>query len=328
MSFRAKMKRIAFIHSRLRNLADYPSSKELAQGLEEREGEEPSTRTIQRDIEWMRDEGAPIEYEQSRHGYYYSHTNWQLPAMTLTEGDLLALMVADRALAGYRNSPFYSKLKDVFERLTHLLPEKVTLTSQDLAADVSVIADPVTSIDEIIWNTLRNGLESQTSVFIQYQAPGYTTSADRVVDPLHIIGHRGEWYLLCWSHHNKDVRVYALNRIRLARDTRKSFNRPPNFKAEDYIDPNFGVFVNEGDAEIEVCFTGQAAVKIQERSWHPGQRIEQHSDGTITLRFLTNQRSQLLFWVSQWGPEAEILSPPELRARAKERFVATAALYS
>jgi len=37
--------------------------------------------------------------------------SWQLPGLDLTEGDLMALMVSDRALAGYRNSPWYDGLR-------------------------------------------------------------------------------------------------------------------------------------------------------------------------------------------------------------------------
>ncbi len=322
------MQRFAYIDNRLRYRKDYPSARALADGLREQYGETPAVRTIQRDIEKLRGRGAPIEYDAQRHGYYYTDENWQLPGIVLTEGDLMGLMVADRALAGYRNSPFYDDLRSVFERLTQQLPRTVTVSSEDLIADVSVITDPVTQIREDIWRCVRTGMSEHRSIALHYRAPGYSDTVVRIVDPLHLVGQGGEWYLLCWSHHNEDVRVYALNRIQKASVRAQTFTRPADFRVDRYIDPAFGVFVGQDPVDVVVRFDGEAASKIPERTWHPGQTVEQHPDGSITVRFHTNQRSQVLFWVSAWGPNAEILEPPDLRAYAAAWFRETADRYT
>ena len=79
--------------------------------------------------------------------------------------------------------------------------------------------------------------------------------------------------------------------------------------------------------DIAVRFDGEAASKIPERQWHADQQVERRPDGSIIVRFRTNQQSQVLFWVSQWGPNAEILEPPELRDRAREWFAGAAERY-
>jgi predicted DNA-binding transcriptional regulator YafY len=327
MSHRAITRRQHYIDSRLRYRQDYPSGPDLVRGLHEEYGESVHKRTLERDMNEMRDRGAPIEYDPRRHGYYYSDLSWQLPALDLTEGDLMALMVSDRALEGYRNSPWYDELRSVYERLTTLLPDNVSISSEDLIAHVSVISDPVTRIDKDVWSVVREGLYKQRTIAIHYKAPGHDDPAIRIIDPLHLVGHRGEWYLLCWSHHHKEVRIYALFRIKNARLRKESFTPPEGFSVEDHIDPSFGVFVNEGAVDIAVRFDGEAASKIPERRWHSDQEVERLPDGSIIVRFRTNQQSQVLFWVSQWGPNAEILEPPELRERAREWFAGAAERY-
>ena len=151
--------------------------------------------------------------------------------------------------------------------------------------------------------------------------------AIRVIDPLHLVGHRGEWYLLCWSHHHDEVRIYALFRIKTAKLRKETFTRPEGFSVEHYIDPSFGVYVNEDAVEIAVRFDDEAASKIPERQWHADQQVERLENGGIIVRFRTNQQSQVLFWVSQWGPNAEILEPAELRERAREWFAGAAERY-
>ncbi len=123
------------------------------------------------------------------------------------------------------------------------------------------------------------------------------------------------------------MRIYALFRIKQARLRNEIFTRPDGFAVETYIDPSFGVFVSEGAVDIAVRFDGEAATKIPERRWHSDQNVERLPGGSIIVRFRTNQQSQVLFWVSQWGPNAEILEPPELRERAREWFAGTAERY-
>ncbi len=142
-----------------------------------------------------------------------------------------------RSIQENRSKDFSDQLRSVFERLTTLLPDKVTVSSEDLVADVSVIADPVTPIDKDVWSVPREGLYQQRTIAIHYKAPG-------------------EWYLLCWSHHDEEVRIYALFRIKKARRRKKTFTRPEGFSVDTYIDPPFGVFVNEGAANIAVRFDG------------------------------------------------------------------------
>ena len=178
----------------------------------------------------------------------------------------------------------------------------------------------MTAIKQNVWAAVQQALHADRSIKISYQAPGYDTAVTRVLDPYHLVGHDGEWYLLAYSHHNDEVRVYAMSRIKKCSVTRDAFSRPSDFAPENYIDPNMGVFVNEPKSQVAIGFSSDVAPLIRERTWHPDQSIEALKDGRIVLRFTTNQLSQSLFWISQWGPNAEVLEPPELRKMATEWF--------
>ncbi|MFP4552134.1 MAG: helix-turn-helix transcriptional regulator [Spirochaetales bacterium] len=328
MSFRAKMERVAYIDGRLRHKKDYPSAVQLARDYAELSGDTITARSIKRDIEWMREQAAPIEYDPRHRGYYYAGEDYVLPAIRLSAGDLLAITVAERALESYRNSPYYERVRSVFDRLAKLLPERVSVQSGELSQRVSVIAEPATEIRDEVWDALRRGLEGECTLAVHYRAPGYSDTSVRMLDPYHVVGHRGQWYLLAHSHHDAEVRIYALNRILKCTVTKDRFTRPPGFSPADHIDPSFGIFRGEEEQEVAIRFAPHVAAQIKERQWHPGQRIEDQPDGGVVLRYDTNQMSQTLFWVGQWGPNAEILEPSDLRNRAAEWFRATATLYA
>src|SRR5712692_7844444 len=77
-----------------------PNATSLAKLLEVNE------RTIHRDIDCLRDQlGAPIEYDQSRHGYYYREETYRLALPQVSEGECLALFLAERLLQQYKGTP-------------------------------------------------------------------------------------------------------------------------------------------------------------------------------------------------------------------------------
>ena len=83
------MQRVAFIDRRLRHKRDYPSASTFERDYLVEAGETFDKRTWKRDVEWLREQGAPIEYDARKHGYFYSDTSFSFPALRLSEGDLL-----------------------------------------------------------------------------------------------------------------------------------------------------------------------------------------------------------------------------------------------
>ena len=65
-------------------------------------------KTIVRDIAFMRDRLAlPIEFDPQIQAYRYTQPVNAFPTVQVTEGELLALLVARRALEQYRGTPFH-----------------------------------------------------------------------------------------------------------------------------------------------------------------------------------------------------------------------------
>lgn len=236
--------------------------------------------------------------------------------------------MAERALIAYRNSPYYDRLQNVLTSLASSLPEKVTLTAEEIVGRHTVITDAVTTIGPGIWKGVQHALASSRSIEIHYQTPGYTSPVSRLVDPYHLVGHRGEWYVLGHSHHDDEVRIYAMSRIKQCVPTADVFTVPGDFAVERFIDPHLGIYVNEPRETVVIRFSGAVADMIRQRVWHPDQRIESTEDGGLLVTYPTNQLSGTLHWVSQWGPNAEILEPAKLREMATVWFTGAAERYA
>ena len=72
---------------------------------------EVTERTVRSDIEFMRDRySAPIECSKSQ-GYHYTYSDWRLPTIPLTQGDLFALTLGANMLEAYAGSAYQADLK-------------------------------------------------------------------------------------------------------------------------------------------------------------------------------------------------------------------------
>ena len=88
------------IHQAIRS-GKYPNATTLANELE------VCTKSVHRDLDFMRDRlQLPLEYDGARFGYHYTQEVSAFPSLQITEGELFALLVAEKALQQYRGTNF------------------------------------------------------------------------------------------------------------------------------------------------------------------------------------------------------------------------------
>src|ERR1043166_4637711 len=101
---RPPVERMLRIHQVLQS-GKFPNARILAEEME------VSTKSIHRDIEFMRDRmGLPLEFDPGHQGYHYTQEVSSFPTLQVTEGELFALLVAEKALQQYRGTTFEKPL--------------------------------------------------------------------------------------------------------------------------------------------------------------------------------------------------------------------------
>src|ERR1700757_4278920 len=104
-----------------------PNCASLAEKLE------VSAKTVQRDIDYMRYQlSLPIEYDKERHGFYFTEPVAHFPAVHITESELVALLVARKAVEQYANTSFQKPLAAAFQKLSAGLDDQVAFNWQEL----------------------------------------------------------------------------------------------------------------------------------------------------------------------------------------------------
>src|SRR5271155_2545287 len=123
---RPPLERMMRLHERLKARV-FPNCRKLASELE------VSAKTIQRDIDFMRDRlGLPIEYDPLQFGFYYTEPVANFPSIEVSQGEIIALFVARKALEQYRGTSFERSLRTAFQKISEGLQEKVEFQWSDL----------------------------------------------------------------------------------------------------------------------------------------------------------------------------------------------------
>jgi predicted DNA-binding transcriptional regulator YafY len=304
---RPPLRRIMVIDQALR-ANRWPTSERLAQELE------VTVRTVRRDIAYLRYQlRAPIEFDPVRNGYHYAEPSYRLPFLQLTQGELIALYRAERLLRQLEGTPFEANLRQAIEKLGTMLPDGVSIRLDAMADLLAVLPATRPYYDPEAFCALSTAVVCRRRVEMVYWTADRNETTRRAFDPYDLVVIDDGWYAVGYCHLRQAIRMFAVQRVRSVRDTGATFDRPADFRLDDYMQGSFRAVRGDGDHEVALRFSPDAAGRIAEKQWHPSQTIEHQSDGSLIVRFRLTSLVEVKRWVMFWGGDCEALEPQELR---------------
>ena len=286
----------------------FPNCQKLATELE------VSAKTIQRDIEVMRDQlGLPIAYDAYEHGYHLTEEVHEFPTIQVTQGELLALLVAQKAIEQYRGTPYHAQLETAFAKLLAPLNDMTGYAPTDETISFKVTAPAAHELDS--FDRLGRAANDQLEVSFAYRKPGSTQTENRRVQPYHTTHREGRWYLIGHDVDRDALRTYAISRIGEVTLSARWFERPKDFCIERYFASALGVMNGTESHRVRIRFSPLSADHVRDRFWHESQEFTSNPDGTLELALQLADLLEVERLILQWGGHAIALDPPELRTR-------------
>ena len=132
------------------------------------------------------------------------------------------------------------------------------------------------------------------------------------IEPLHFFENQGGLYLFINVPRYNDIRILAVERIQELSITDDAFVYPKDFNPEERLESAFDVTMDD-EKTFKIWFDQSQARYIKERKWSPKQEIKDQDDGSIILIMTTSGLGDVMRWVMQYGSDAEVLEPEELR---------------
>lgn len=173
-----------------------------------------SVRTIKRDLDALENSGAPIWSRPGPGGGYGVAGRANLPPITLTPAQAVALLAAVTAAP---DAPYADLAAAGIRKIVDVLDPRTRVKADELARRIWVNAD--SPVARTVSSALEQAMSEQLVVRIRYtSANGSTTTRD--VEPVIFALSGGRWYMISWCRLRHDMRWFLLQRIERASVTR------------------------------------------------------------------------------------------------------------
>ncbi len=139
--------------------------------------------------------------------------------------------------------------------------------------------------------------------------------------------YKQRWYMLGYKVKSRDIRTYALDRVREMQVTMEHFTLPEDLDLEEYFGPIIGVTSSKADIRtVRIRTTPTQAKYLRALPLHKSQMEEVHDDYSIfTYRLKLNY--ELVHELLAFGPAVTVLEPRELRIMLTSELRDTLANY-
>ncbi len=283
---------------------------------------EVSTKTAQRSLEFMRSRlRLPLEYSAERRGWYYNEPVYGLTAVELTEGELVAILLAEKLARQYRDTAIGKHIEEAFAKVLSAVTNIISVDLNALAEAYSFEAAATTEAAHETIRHLSRAIKERLRIEMTYFTAARGDLTHRQADPLHLRNSGGEWYLIAWDHLRQGPRDFLVSRIRELTVTDQRFDGPAGFDLEEYLQSGFGMFRGGQLHEVEIIFDEYQARWIRERSkFHPSEEREELPDGRLVLRMKVTALDGVMRFVMQYGSHATVIGPEELRQAIRDEI--------
>jgi proteasome accessory factor B len=316
---RPPLERMNYIHEQLED-DKLPNCSSLAKVFE------VSPKTIQRDIEFMRDRlDYPIEWDGERRGYYYTGPVEHMPVATISEGELVAMLVAQKAVEQFKGTPFEKPLANAFAKIASQLDGPVTVAIGEARSAITFKPIGVGRGDLELFRRLSEAVLHSVEIEFDYDKGEVNSLRHRHLQPWHLCCVDNQWYVIGHDIDRKEKRTFAVTRMSSVKLTKRTFVRPREFSIKDHLGGAFGIFAGTGDHRIRLRFDGWAVKIVRERFWHESQKFFERRDGALEMELHLSSLEEVQRWILSFGDRVEVLRPAALRRVVGEIAAAVAA---
>ena len=254
-------------------------------------------------------ESVTISIETGQVGVTSDHF---LRPMRLTMAELCALDLGLAMLRSERPPEEHRAIDRARERLRKVI---TTLPSNDAHQGLRAAEVGATGSMEHLAK-LRRSIEGKRKAKIAYTGSDGRGTAERVIRPYALVAARGAWYVVAYCERSRGLRVFRLDRILAVDATAEGFTLPDGFSLDAVISEG-RVFSGEAEDKLVVRYSPRVARWIAERE---GKRVA--DDGCVVVEYPMADLRWAVRHVLQYGPDAEVLSPPRVRDEIRRRLQA------
>jgi len=281
-----------------------------------------NARTVRRDLDALEAVGFPVVTE--RHN---GQTRWRLiegfrdiPALGFSATELMALLLSRNLLKPLDGTEIAESLRSALSKASAAIPPQGHEYVRSMEQIFSVGVGPHKKYRQHkqTIDLISQAIDKRRTAQIRYFSASRYSTGRREVDPYFLRFAGGGLYLIGHCHLRKEVRMFAVERIRSITLTDHPYQIPLDFKVDEYVQDALGIMRSGRRIEVELLFSKKAAAWVKEKNWHPSQESKLLKDGRLKMVLRVADNDELVGWILSFGSQAQVWRPEVLRQKVKE----------
>ena len=273
-------------------------------------------RTVYRDLEALQSAGFPLynDQEEGRSRWYLIESARQAVPIPFSMTELMALYFSRDWLRVLENTVFHDSLESLFQKVKATLPAETDRYLETFRRTVRVGTQPHKTYGAFreTLDRVNQAIIEQKILRIDYFTMSRKKRSRRRVAPYRLWFFDGAFYLIAHCYRRKDVRVFAVDRIRSIDALEETFRRPEEEIVDSFMKTSFGIFRGE-NVQVAIRFSPEVAGYIREKNWHATQKLTRLDGGALLFEAEVAGTEEIKHWIMQWGAQAHVLAPERLR---------------
>ena len=285
-------------------------------------------RALYRDVTTLERAGFPIVVDEGR--YRIDGEPPAAPTKASRE-ELLALFLVRQLAGGWKDTSLGQGLDRLWSRLSAAPGETTALLPADdpggLAIRGALAIDYRAHRKTIA--TLERAIAEGVAVELVYHALSTGETTRRTVEPGQLYFDPGleSLYFIAWCRLRREVRIFAVQRLRLVSLTAEQVKRRPEALSGAALQDAFRIWRSGAVERVVLDFSKSVADEIRERRWHASQSLEAIDGGGLRLCFECAGLPEIERWVLGYGGEVKVVAPAALAEAVGRKSAAAAARY-
>ncbi len=162
---------------------------------------------------------------------------------------------------------------------------------------------------------LRAAMSHCRELRITYWSAHRAATSERTIQPYGMTEFGGDWYVVAHDSRRNKVITFRVDRIREAELLDSEYEIPLDFDVQKWSDAS-DFTPSPGRQSARVLFRGMGARYARDEL--PRRDVTELADGAVLARVPVRSDVLFLEWLLQYGTDAEVLEPPELREKVAE----------
>lgn len=272
-----------------------------------------SLRTVYRDIATLKNAGIPISGDP---GIGYSiMEGYRLPPIMFNEGEAAAMLTAEKFIGKVTDKATQVHYSNALTKIKAILRSAEKQSLEVLENSIAFSATSVL-INTTFLQDLFKSIGSKYVVSMQYKKADGTTSA-RNVEPIGCYHQSSSWYLIAYCQTRKAYRTFKVDRIKELQVLNQHFDAK-HIGLQEYIDQQNESWKEQQQFHLMEVGFKHPYVEFAEKRKNYFGFIEQTVNEDVThMKFLNSSIELMARWLLQFGDQATVVGPPQLKDKIK-----------